>query len=543
MSVTKLLSRLCSDSRMQRQDSLERSVLPELAAAAQSAPNRAVPLDALNRVVQAHRDQASPRPERALLPRPRSPEIAVDVPGLGKRAARLYYDLEGGIEARFQDALRGPSPYTLRPAGTQTRLTAGDIDAIGAKRAELESKFSYSTAAAALAIVRAVRHARRLGHGPSTFAAAARELDLRGSQVLEAYQGGTCMSLAEALQEHIEATYQIKAYVSSERNPVFQQPSADSSKAVRNQAFLDSVHNDTHLNTFVPFHREDGSVAFLKVAVGFGPTDLRNVAGRTTLAQVGLDQVPAQEVLRQRGKLPHEVLVGRPGRLGVDSVAGCTKLNMMRWETGETFGIDLLRQIAYLNQKATPAGQPGMALDLKQPAGLAQLDLFLATVKQVFKLPSESIADLDHLCRNLGTFAQEVLLGPAPILASVIHERDASVALRHTFDAILGSALSIGRTTRVVVERCADAGDAAIKEAGTCVEKGDVAGSKRVYALAMGHYRAALAACVQGVATVPQKALANLREQLYEISQDHPPIKDALRQVELRIADENGAGS
>ncbi len=171
--------------------------------------------------VLAHRDAFKADPYRALLPRP-SPAFAVRVAGHeGVKTMRLYYDQAGRVEGRLGDALRGASPYELQPAGRRTTLTAADIQQIVALRKGIEAGALYSTAAAAMALCRAVRQARAAGDPTADFRQILPDLELPGALLLAHYKGGTCMTTAEVLRDAIEAKFGIQGVVASERIYIF----------------------------------------------------------------------------------------------------------------------------------------------------------------------------------------------------------------------------------------------------------------------------------------------------------------------------------
>ena len=349
--------------------------------------------------------------------------------------ARLGYDMHGRVQARLNDVGRGPSPYHVVP---QQHLSRADIAGIRALHAQLEGDHAFSTLAAPMALSRAVRRATQQSPNlrPVSYRSVMANLELDGSALLRQYGGGNCISLADSMQQALAERFGLEAYVvgSSETKLLVQRETVAGVLPMRqSDRVAQHLQGLLHTNVVVPYLDRHDRTQFLEIFLGAGVQD--DSVARLTPMEV-------QERLQTQA----DATVQRPQRLAVDALAGPDKLHMHDPSRGVTFGIDLVRGIAYLNTAAaarTGQAEPVVELDLKRRTSTRRARTFWAGVQAIFDLDRSAMRDLQFLASTYARYRDEVVRDVSPMLLAVVADRDPALKAMRATAASLRAALNV----------------------------------------------------------------------------------------------------
>ena len=333
------------------------------------------------------RTQPSPAPSAALGLRPSPP------PPTRVSPAPLHTQPQAGLLLN-----EVPAQWVNRQAPSPAILAAARHVLL-----QVEDRYLYRTLATPLAMCRAARASGGFAAVAKTFASDAEDL-------LQAYNGGTCFSLAEKTQALLTEQLGLVSVLVADDNPVnvltlWPSPKDRGGRGEHYPAAFAHMGRTTHV---------DVAVLFDEPRAGRQVTLLRSGMGNEHIP-AHLETMP---VLRFAGRT-----AGPCRELDRRSVATLHKLSMFDRDKKYIFGIDLLRGHAYLNRAAQailPTGAKSNAPYPFRAESSESLVRMLGMVEHAFAIPAGFVEDVLYLISHHEQYLQEVLLPRAATLAACV---------------------------------------------------------------------------------------------------------------------------
>lgn len=306
-----------------------------------------------------------------------------------------------------------------------------------------ETTLCYSTMSMVLALSRKVRIAEEASGGEMRYGAQLSGVPMTHKQLISAYNGGTCFTLAAALIDNLWQNHQVKSFVLIKEGAPMGMARWDSFTKPKGHALVEDVAEHCghlgHVDVVVPYNKK-GDRRLLILPTG-------QKAGARP-ADMSLEHFMAR---RHGGRL-----LENPNDVAYRALWGRCRLHLVSPDSKRIFGIDMIRGTMFLSSKAhkavaavaAEAPRAWQSTTLERSFDITKLPsrselpmtqegqnvwreclIYLAAVSKVFNLMPEARTDLVFLLDRRENFLEDVVHPMARTLRDSFHERNQALIM------------------------------------------------------------------------------------------------------------------